>query len=196
MISTSIRYLDTAQKNSSLPENVEVLPGQDGLANDGFGSATPKHPGEGTAMLEIVHRIAPDATLAFATSLGGEIVMAKNIQDLVRAWCNIMVDDMTYFEEPPFQDGMIAQQVNAATAQGVLYVSSAGNFAQLDFFGLSANVWEGDFVALPNGLPYQQFPNFPGQDPAKNILLAIPQELTISWNASPQIGLITDEVSM
>jgi hypothetical protein len=38
--------------------------------------------------------------------------MAANITALRTAGCNIIVDDLTYFNESPFQDGPIAQAVN------------------------------------------------------------------------------------
>ena len=56
----------------------------------------------------------------------------------------MIVDDVLYFNESPFQDGPIAQAVNAVTADGALYFSSAGNEGNtLD--GTSGN-YEGDFV--------------------------------------------------
>ena len=55
----------------------------------------------------------------------------------------MIVDDVLYFNESPFQDGPIAQAVNAVTADGALYFSSAGNEGNtLD--GTSGN-YEGDF---------------------------------------------------
>ncbi len=88
---------------------------------------------EGRAMLQIVHDIAPHAKLAFATGFGGELAMAQNIERLAApvsaggAGADVIVDDLTYFEEPMFQDGPIAAAVNKVTAQGVTYLSSAGN---------------------------------------------------------------------
>ena len=56
----------------------------------------------------------------------------------------MIVDDILYYNEPPFQDGPIAQAVNAVTADGALYFSSAGNEGNtLD--GTSGH-YEGDFV--------------------------------------------------
>ncbi len=189
VISTSVRYLQQAQQNGSLPSDVEVLLGQDGLDLDGFGSPNPINPGEGTAMLEIVHRIAPGATLAFATGIGGENGMAKNIQDLVKDKCDIIVDDIIYWSEPPFQDGMIAKEVNAASAQGVLYVSAAGNDGHLGAMSDSTppnpippNVWEGNFVAVPGAVPYQKFSSQTGQDPRFNKMWSSPQRVVLSWN--------------
>jgi hypothetical protein len=88
---------------------------------------------EGRAMLQIVHDIAPHAKLAFASADAGELAMAQNIERLAApvsaggAGADVIVDDVTYLEEPMFQDGPIAAAVNKVTAQGVTYLSSAGN---------------------------------------------------------------------
>ena len=55
----------------------------------------------------------------------------------------MIVDDIAYHNESPFQDGPLAQAVNAVTADDALYFSSAGNEGNtLD--GTSAN-YENDF---------------------------------------------------
>jgi hypothetical protein len=88
---------------------------------------------EGRAMLQIVHDIAPHAKLAFASAFAGELAMAQNIEKLAApvsaggAGADVIVDDVTYFEEPMFQDGPIAAAIDKVTAQGVTYLTSAGN---------------------------------------------------------------------
>src|SRR5215469_6606543 len=83
---------------------------------------------EGRAMAEIVHSIAPGAQLLFVTAAGGEQAFANNITALVNAGAKIIVDDITYFAEPFFQDGgPIDQAIEAAEAKGVQFFTSAGN---------------------------------------------------------------------
>ncbi|MBC7920004.1 MAG: S8 family serine peptidase, partial [Ferruginibacter sp.] len=82
---------------------------------------------EGRAMLEIIHDVAPGAKLAFATALTGEAGFAQNILNLQGAGCNIIVDDILYFTEPFFQDGLVAQAVDVVKSRGVSYFSAAGN---------------------------------------------------------------------
>ncbi len=53
--------------------------------------------------------------------------MANNIQALQKAGSNVIVDDISYIDEPMFQDGVISQAIDAVTANGVTYFSSAGN---------------------------------------------------------------------
>jgi subtilisin family serine protease len=99
--------------------------------------------GEGLAMLEVVHKIAPGAALGFAPMRGTPSENKQTIEALVSAGCKIIVDDNTDERDPPFQDGVVAQAINAATTNGVLFVSSAGNFGNFQYG--TAGVWEGDF---------------------------------------------------
>ncbi len=131
VLSDSVDYLSQAQAAGALPQ-VTVLPGQ-----EGFGS------GEGTAMLEIVHAVAPGAQLYFATAFYGVASFAQNIRDLQAAGCQIIVDDVTYFNESPLFDGPIAQAVNDVSAAGALFFSSAGNSGNKD--DNTSGTWEGDF---------------------------------------------------
>lgn len=134
-ISDSVDALGALQASGELPPGVIVLPGQSG--NPGTS--------EGTALLEIIHDLAPGADLAFATGRGGTAQMAQNILDLAAAGCKVITDDVFYFNEPPFQDGILAQAVDEVAADGVLYLSSAGNSGRLN--AGTSGVWEGPFVA-------------------------------------------------
>ena len=51
---------------------------------------------EGTALLEIVHDLAPGAELYFATGFDGQAQMAANIEALCEAGANVIVDDIGY----------------------------------------------------------------------------------------------------
>jgi len=82
---------------------------------------------EGRAMAQLVFDIAPDSDLAFHTAFGGQAVFAQGILDLAAAGSDVIVDDVFYFAEPFFQDGIIAQAVDTVYAQGIPYFSSAGN---------------------------------------------------------------------
>ena len=95
---------------------------------------------EGRAMLELVHDLAPGATLFFATAFGGQVNFANNIQNLADAGCSVIVDDIFYFAEPMFQDGILAQKVDEVTAlQDVVYLSSAGNRASRSYESTNIN---------------------------------------------------------
>jgi len=118
----------------------------DSDGNDWVGESGQGNTGEGLPMLEIIHTLAPGAQLFFATgdSGGGPDRMAANIRQLAAAGCRIIVDDLTFPNEPPFQDGPISQAVDDVTAKGVLYFSSAGNSGNLAHH--TASTWEGVFT--------------------------------------------------
>jgi len=82
---------------------------------------------EGRAMLQIVHAVAPGANLAFYTAVESEADFANGITALAAAGAKIEVDDVGYYDEPFFQDGIVAQAIDKVEAQGVAYFSAAGN---------------------------------------------------------------------
>ncbi|MBI3881513.1 MAG: S8 family serine peptidase [Verrucomicrobia bacterium] len=135
VLSDSADYYTNSQATGDLPI-ITILPGQSGI---GAGNA-----GEGTAMMEIVHDLAPGAQLFFATAFTSDTSFAQNIRDLRTAGCDIIIDDVTYFNESPFQDGAIAQAVSDVSASGALYFSSSGNSGSKDHG--TAGTWEGDFL--------------------------------------------------
>lgn len=137
VISDSVKFLSQSQTNGDLPA-ISILSGRSGV--DGQNPDT----GEGTAMLEIIHDLAPGAQLYFSTGKGGPAAFAQNILDLRAAGCHIIVDDLEYPDEAPFQDAVVAQAVNSVISAGAFYFSSAGNSGNIN--DLSSSVWEGDFV--------------------------------------------------
>lgn len=82
---------------------------------------------EGRAMAEIVHDVAPGAQLAFHTANNGQADFAQGIIKLADAGCDVITDDVIYYAEPYFQDGIIAQAVDHVKNRGVTYFSAAGN---------------------------------------------------------------------
>jgi hypothetical protein len=82
---------------------------------------------EGRAMLQIVHDVAPAAALAFYTADTSEADFATGIGKLATAGAKIEVDDTGYFDEPFFQDGILAQAIDTVESEGVAYFSAAGN---------------------------------------------------------------------
>lgn len=131
--------LEKAYDSGALDKNLlTILPDQAGSGA-----------GEGLAMAEIIHTIAPDAHLYFATADGGPAQMANNIVALRQEGCDIIVDDFTYYIESPFQSGLggeggyIANAVEEVSSSGALYFSSARNSGNLKH--KTSGTWEGDF---------------------------------------------------
>jgi len=120
----SADYATDASTNA-LPSGVDVLEEADCLSY-GAPTQTP-FSDEGRAMLQIVHAVAPGAGLAFYTAENSEADFASGIGKLAAAGAKVIADDVGYFDEPFFQDGLVAQAVDAVEAQGVAYFSAAGN---------------------------------------------------------------------
>lgn len=139
VLSDSVRYLRDSWNISS--RSVTVLDGLSGIEPDG------KDKGEGTAMLEIVHSIAPGARLMFATVGKDPSEMTRHIEALHGAGCEIFVDDREFYAESPFQDGAVAKAINYVTSQGALYITSAGNQGNInsDPLRTSSMVWDGPY---------------------------------------------------
>lgn len=133
VLSDGVDSLSNSIATGELPPDTRALPGTAGAGD------------EGTAMLEIVHDLAPNAHLLFATAFNGADSFADNIRALRAAGADVIVDDTIYLNESPFQDGPIAQAVLDVTNDGAVYVSSAGNEGNVDD-GTSGN-YEGDFRA-------------------------------------------------
>lgn len=138
IISTGIQGLDVAKASGDLPAATCGPQSGGTTAIDanlcrGFVVAVDTDP-EGTAMMEIIHDLAPGAELLFCaadTSLG----MASCI-DFLAARANVIVDDIGFFAEPYFEDGVVATAAARAVASGVAYASAAGNEALIHYQGM------------------------------------------------------------
>jgi hypothetical protein len=112
--------------NGELPMDVSVL-------KDLSGADCASAIDEGRAMAQLIHDVAPGAAIAFHTAFESELDFAEGILRLrSTAGADVIVDDVRYFAEPFFSDGMIAQAVDivADGGAGVPYFSSAGNSAR------------------------------------------------------------------
>ncbi len=113
---------------------------------------------EGRAMLQLVHDLAPAATLGFATAfVGGQAGFAANIVALANTFnADVITDDVFYFSEPFFQDGIIAQAIdNVVQNSDVAYFSSAGNVSDQSFeltgpFTTGTTTFAANSVGLPS----------------------------------------------
>ena len=143
VISDGVDSISAPQASGDLPAGIEVDPSLSGSGD------------EGTAMLEIVHDLAPDAGLAFSGP-GTSLEMIDSVDFLaVTAFgglgADIIVDDLGFYLEPYIEDGAVADAVAGALSGGAVYVSAAGNDAESHF--------EGDYAAGADG-----FHDFGGGD--------------------------------
>ncbi len=152
VLSDSDDFKEQAIASGDLPPGTTTVPGQDGRPGTG----------EGTAMMEIVHDVAPGADLFFATAFISPESFADNIRRLrFEFHCDVIVDDIIYFFESPYEDDIIAQAVDDVTADGAMYFSSSGNGGNFD--DGTSGTWEGDFkpsgalATLPSGYTVHSF---------------------------------------
>ena len=192
VISDGVETLADQQATGDVPAPVLVLPGQEGgsvpLACGRRSSGT-----EGTAMLEIVHDLAPGADLYFADGVGGAAQMAQNIENLCAAGADIIVDDIGYLRASAFQDDVISQAISAAADNGCYYFSSAGNAGNLN--DGTAGVWEGDFAAggtlSVSGVPVGAIHDFGGGVTGNQIKTSSTRPIVLQW-ADPVAGSAND----
>jgi subtilisin family serine protease len=109
--------------NGDLPQDVLVLKDLAIWPNSGCSD-------EGRAMMQLIHDVAPGSPLAFYTAFVSQEDFAAGIRALANAGSKVIVDDIIYFAEPMFEDGVIAQAVDDVYKNGVAYFSSAGNDAR------------------------------------------------------------------
>jgi len=175
VLSDGVDTLAARIGSGDLPPGVTVLPGQAGSGD------------EGTAMLEIIHDLAPGASLLFATAFISQASFADNVLALRAAGADVIVDDIGFFAEAVFQDDDVAAAVDAVVADGALYFSAAGNSGNAN--DGTSGTWEGDFVVgeIVEGFPALDF----GGDAQNEILLASPSVYTLHW-ADPQGGSAND----
>ncbi len=104
---------------------------------------------EGMAMAELVHAIAPAAQIYFYTATNSPSDFANGITTLGSLGCNVIVDDVSWSNEPFYQNtGTITQAIENVVASGVNYFTAAGNG--------SNNYYEAAFSPITGGF------NLPG----------------------------------
>ncbi len=144
VISDGIDHISASQATGDIPQNIIV-------GNAGSGD-------EGTALLEIVHDIAPGAELAFSEGFSTSMAFIKSINFLVNtAKVNVIVTDVEFLDEPYFEDGMVAQEAEDAVSQGVIFVAAAGNEAEEHY---QADYVEAPPENQPSGIPGISSPHF------------------------------------
>ena len=117
VISDGVSNLPLSVASLDLPPLITVL-------NAGSGD-------EGTAMLEIIHDLAPGAPLRFCAAGSNQIAFGNAIAALAQGGCKVICDDVGWYQDPFFEHSPLGQQIAALqSAYGYLHVSAAGNDAQ------------------------------------------------------------------
>jgi len=124
----------SSQGTGDLPGPASVPAGSVTVLQDGTAGSND----EGRAMAEIIYDTAPGVRQMYFTTGQGAATRASGIANLVANGVKVIADDTFQITEPFFQDGVVAQAVDAAKAAGVTYLVSAGNRARQS--------WEGTYA--------------------------------------------------
>lgn len=127
VVSGGINGYQAAQAAGALPASIDIIGNQLGTG------------GEGTAMLEVVHQIAPQATLAFCSNIiNAAIPVSYCAQQLVQNFgAQIVVDDLgfsTRYTYAPFPDSYNYDQL-LAQKPSLIAIHSGGNQQEQSFVG-------------------------------------------------------------
>jgi len=152
IISNGVNHIADSKAKGDLPSTVHVL--SDTVGGD-----------EGTAMLEIVYDMVPDAELYFHDCGSNTIAFNNAIAELKASGCTVICDDIGWLTEPFFEDGIVAKNITTLlSGNKTVYVSSAGNAAtkhyQGEFYSLGGTNWT-DFSRGTNATFPSLYVNMP-----------------------------------
>ena len=121
VISNGAQSYAEAQAEGELPESLHIL--------------TIGNGDEGTAMMEIIYDMAPEAELYFAAYGGNSDNFKETVSMLARLGCMIICDDVYFFNQPFFEDGDVARHLKQVLAEypDLIYITVAGNFSILHY---------------------------------------------------------------
>jgi hypothetical protein len=160
--------------NGDLPADTTIL-------KDFTGSAATD---EGRAIAQVAHDIAPGSSIDFYTANVSEADCAAGILALFNAGCRVIVDDITYYDEPFFQSSVISQAIDTVVSQGAVFLTSAGNEANNSY----QSVYRPVTAAMPDG---QVIANVHDFDPGVGVSGV--QSVTIGANSTVNFVLQWDQ---
>ena len=183
VIQTGFNGIAASQASGDLPAAITTFTARPSGNFAGSGA-------EGTAMLELIHDIAPGAQLfaaSFSTSLEeiasvnwlADVAGGPNSRRGTPGGVDIIVDDISWFNLGPYDgSSALSTALTAAVDRGVAYFKSAGNRADQH--------WRGFYSACP-GSTFQNF-NAPdcesGSDEILNVRVPSGKEFCafLQWN--------------
>jgi len=128
VISDGVSHLEDAVNAGVLPNSVHVLRNSV-ISGD-----------EGTAILEVLYKIAPNADFYFVSHGKDKTEFRDGVSLLVDAGCKIICDDVEWREVPYFEDDWLSDYINNTTKENdLLYVIGAGNDGLRHYQGLYYN---------------------------------------------------------
>jgi Subtilase family len=128
---------------------------------------------EGRAMMQIVHDVAPGASLDFYTAFVSEQDFADGILALANSGCRVICDDVGYFAEPFYQTGVVGNAIQTVEQEGVIYLTSAGNS---DAVGYQA-AWNPIQTATVGSTVLRDTQNFGNGSPTQTVTVRASQNV-------------------
>ncbi|MGN6544430.1 MAG: Ig-like domain-containing protein, partial [Aureliella sp.] len=164
----------------------------------------PRPTDEGRAMLQIVHDVAPGANLRFASSTQTQAGFRDSVLALANNGAKVIVDDVLFPDEPMYMDGIVAQAVNTVAAQGVTYVSSAGNYGSNAYENIGFRASTASVSSARGVFPLFDFdPSSAVDSPLQSITLPANKPLVVAlqWDdpfisAAPNSGGSTHDLDL
>ncbi|WP_292382934.1 PKD domain-containing protein [Methanoculleus sp. UBA430] len=160
IISDGVDHIASSQASGDLPGDVRVL-------------SNSKGGDEGTAMLEIVHDMVPDADLVFHDCGANRLAFNNGIDALIASGCTVVCDDISWIGEPFFEDGIVASHIESVlAANNIIYISSAGNAATKHYQGTYYNGWDNchDFSEGSDPTYQELYVNIPPEGQVRVVL--------------------------
>lgn len=123
--------LEEARRKQAIPEQAQVK----NFSSTELSLHRGKPNSHGTLVAEIVHRMAPEATL-YLYKIDTAADLAKAVEDCIKEKVHVINQSLGWFNTS-FYDGRgaINELVERATASGSLWVNGAGNHAQRHYRG-------------------------------------------------------------
>ena len=183
VISDGVDHISKAYLSGDLPPEIEILD------NTAWGD-------EGTAMLEIIHDLAPGASLAFSQGWGSRLEFVRSVEKLVEAGADVIVDDIGFLDSPFFTDGLMAREAENAVEKGVVFVSAAGNSALEHYEGPFVPIKVTSPQLLEHGINADIVHDFGGGDFTQRVIVEPGSEVSVYLQWNEVYGVARDDYDL
>lgn len=188
VISNGVLGLETAKEAGDAPADVTAY---------AFGSGNLSGGDEGTAMIEIIHDLAPGAIVSFgAVATDLDHMAAVN---WFAARVDVIVDDVSFFY-PADQSSEVSLNTTRALNHPDwplrIYVTAAGNWAERHWSGQFVAGMDGARLGLPDSGPVHQFSSSEPNGYANSFTLDPHERVTVALHWDDEWGRSTNDYQL